>query len=213
MECFQRFDEQLKGKVEALCVDLQKISRQSSSQQLRLDQIEASTNTKAEDKDLLHEFGLELNQMRDQLEQHMEEQIEYLRKSFVEEDMRDGRRLPDRLEILDSRFQDRLDNLAQDVAALRNGSGASQVSERDRLKQRILELFPTPMVAMPEEEFKKTKCESLLRHMITQIKHKGIEETIRELRRMKDGAEKSDPALRSRNWEILRRLVDAVLEF
>ena len=55
------------------------------------------------------------------------------------------------------------------------------------MKHQVMELFPEPTTAMIDDEFNKTKCESMVRHMNTQLTHAIVDETLKELRRMKEG--------------------------
>ena len=110
---------------------------------------------------------------------------------------------------------DLLDNLAHELVELRSGAGSAQTSVRDRHRQQVKELFPEPIVAFTSEESKKhwnSGAESLVRHMIGQVKLKSSGETIKELRMMKDGLKKCDEGLYRRNLEICRRLVESILE-
>ena len=160
--------------------------------------------------DLGNEFGEQIEQVR--LE--VKEQIDSL-KWNLDQITNEPVEFWDRQERFESSVTDRLDNLAHELVELRSGAGSAQTSVRDRLRQQVKEFFPEPIAAFTSEESKKhwnSGAESLVRHMIGQFKLKSSEETIKELRRMKDGLKKCDEGLYRRNLEICRRLVESILE-
>ena len=160
--------------------------------------------------DLGNEFGEQIDQVR--LE--VKDQIDSIKRNLAQ-----ITQWPvefwDRQESFESKVTDRLDNIAHDLVELHSGAGSAQTSVRDRLRQQVTEFFPEPIAAFTREEFKKhwnSGAESLVRHMIGQFKLKSSDETIKELRRMKDDLKKCDVGLHRRNLEICRRVVESILE-